>query len=104
DRSNGENAATPDGRTMSIAGVTYTKGLGVHSPSDVVFKLDGKCSTFTASAGKDDEKGGGTVVFQVWLEGRPAYTSPVKSANQPAEAVSVDISCASLLELIVDDA
>ena len=58
DRSNGESAAG-DGRTIKLAGVSYSKGLGVHAGSDLRFPLTEGCSTFAAKIGVDDEVGSG---------------------------------------------
>jgi hypothetical protein len=41
DKSNGENLAG-DGRTLTLNGVTYAKGLGVHAASEVVYNLGGR--------------------------------------------------------------
>jgi hypothetical protein len=103
DTSNGEQAAG-DGHTMSINGATFTKGLGAHANSNIAFDLGGNCTSFTASVGHDDESNPGSVVFEVWLDGVRAYASPVKSQNQAAESVSVDLRCVSKLELVVTDA
>jgi alpha-galactosidase len=103
DMSNGEQVAG-DGQMMSINGTTYTKGLGAHAASNIAFDLQGNCTSFTASAGHDDESNPGTVVFEVWLDGIRVYQSPVKGSSQAAESVSVDLTCASKLELVVTDA
>ena len=75
DRSNGEQGAT-DGIAMKIGGVTYTKGLGVHSTSQIVFNLGGGYTTFLADIGIDDEVGNaGSVIFQVLADGVSIFTS-----------------------------
>lgn len=103
DQSNGENAAN-DGRTLSINGVTYPHGLGVHAASDVRFDLAGDCSSFSASVGIDDEtNGSGSVVFQVWGDGAMLYQSPTKTGGQAATAVNVNVSGVSTLRLVVND-
>jgi hypothetical protein len=43
DTSNGE-AKEGDGYPLILGGKGYAKGLGVHAPSEVVFRLEGKCS------------------------------------------------------------
>ncbi len=55
DRSNGE-AGAADGRPLTLAGVVYPKGIGVHAPSEIRYNLTG-CSTFTTKVGLDDEVG-----------------------------------------------
>ena len=55
DMSNGESGAG-DGRTITLNGVTYSKGLGVHAISDVRYAI-ANCTRFKASVGVDDEVG-----------------------------------------------
>ena len=56
DRSNGESSGG-DGLPLSIGGVTYAKGIGVHAPSEVSVYLGRSCERFTAKIGLDDETG-----------------------------------------------
>ena len=75
DRSNGEQGAT-DGNPLTLNGVKYTKGLGVHAGSDVRYNLNGAYKTFLADVGVDDEVGGnGSVIFQVYADGALLYDS-----------------------------
>ena len=75
DSSNGESAAG-DGHTISIRGVTYAKGLGVHPNSDIVYTLNKAYTNFSSDVGVDDETGGrGSVTFQVWTDGTKVYDS-----------------------------
>src|SRR5215471_15798431 len=53
DTSNGEQAAG-DGHTISLHGVTYAKGLGVHANSEVDVPLNGAYTTFQSAIGIDD--------------------------------------------------
>jgi NPCBM/NEW2 domain len=70
-RSTGETGAN-DGRQITLDGVAYAKGIGVHSDSQLFWLLHGQCSTFQAVIGVDDEVGAaGSVIFQV-LCGRRA--------------------------------
>ena len=75
DRSNGQQLAG-DGTVITLNGVTFTKGLGVHADSDVRFALGGACNLMTAVVGVDDEVGAqGSVVFQVWTDGVKRFES-----------------------------
>lgn len=104
DRSNGDKLAG-DGRPLTIEGVTYSKGLGVHARSQLTYPLDGNCSTFAASVGMDDEVGSrGSVVFQVFVDGQAAYDSGVLRGSDAARAVNVNVSGARELRLVVGDA
>jgi hypothetical protein len=103
DTSNGEQAAG-DGRTITIAGTTYAKGLGTNADSDVALYLDGTCSRFTAQVGVDDEVGtDGTVTFSVLADGKALVTSPVLKGGDRATAIDVDVTGAQVLDLVVGD-
>src|SRR5579884_2259417 len=103
DMSNGEQAAG-DGHTITINGVTFAKGLGVHANSDVKVYLGGHCTTFTASVGVDDETAGaGSVTFSVLADGKALTTTPVIHGYQAATSLSVDLTGAQVLDLVVGD-
>jgi beta-galactosidase GanA len=110
DTSNGENAAG-DGRTISLRGTTYAKGLGVHANGDVQVYLGGNCSRLTATVGVDDEvipdvqsRGrGGTVRFRVLADGAERYISDVLTISSQPTPVSVDVSGAQRVDLLIDD-
>lgn len=94
-----------DGNPMTIDGVEFEKGLGVHALSEISFYLGGHFSTFTGNVGIDDEVDErGSVVFQVWTDGQIVYDSGVISGTDPAKEVNIDIAGANELKLIVTDA
>jgi alpha-galactosidase len=104
DRSNGELGAE-DGRPLTLNGATYTKGLGVHSYSEVRYALNGQCSTFEAVIGVDDEVGSlGSVVFHVVVDGIERYTSGVLTGASASQPVLVSLAGAGELGLVVTDA
>jgi glucose/arabinose dehydrogenase len=105
DRSNGEQGAA-DGRQISIGGVLYQRGLGVHAPSDLRFNLNRTCSgSFIADLGVDDEVGdNGSVVFQVWRDGVLAYTSPTLTGSSLRTTAIVPVANTAELRLVVTDA
>jgi hypothetical protein len=106
DRSNGE-AGAGDGRPLKLAGVSYSKGIGVHAASEITYDLNGKCSTFTAKIGVDDEIPStwpASVVFQVWADGAKLYSSPTMTAASATRGVQVSLTGRSKLSLIVTDA
>jgi alpha-galactosidase len=51
----------------------------------------------------DSERGGGTVVFEVWLDGRLAYKSNVLRSELPPESIRIDITGVKTLQLVVTD-
>ncbi len=104
DASDGEQAAG-DGRTITINGIAYAKGIGTNAVSDVRVYLAGRCTRFTAAVGVDDEqRGAGTVTFAVVADGRTVVTTPTVRGNQAATALDVDVTGAQVLDLVVGDA
>ena len=104
DMSNGEGAAG-DGHTISLRGVTYAKGLGVHANSEVDVNLGGKYATFQSDLGIDDEvNGAGTVDFQIYADGVLLYDSGRVKGNVPALHANVNVAGKNLLRLVVTDA
>ncbi len=102
DRSNGE-AAGGDGRTMAIRGSTYTKGLGVHANSDIRYDIAGQYKTFNSDIGIDNETGGnGSVIFQIWLDGKLAFDSGVVTGTDAVKQAAVDVTGARELRLVVN--
>jgi hypothetical protein len=103
DMSNG-GSGTKDGRTITLNGVTYAKGLGVNAISKVVYNLGGLYSTFLCDIGVDDEVGSsGSVVFQVQLDGKVVYDSGTMSGTTATKSVSINLGTARQLALIVND-
>ncbi len=106
DQSNGESAAG-DGRTLTLNGVTYTKGLGVHAISEIVYSLEANCSRFQAVVGLDDEidtqTQWGSVVFQVFADGVSLFNSGVMRGNSPSQPIDVDVTGRQQLRLVVSD-
>ena len=105
DRSNGEDLQG-DGRTITLNGVAYTKGLGTHALSEVRYNLAGQYTTFASDIGVDDEVTSpeSSVVFEVWADGVKLYDSGIMSANTATKNVSVNVSGKQELRLIVKDA
>jgi len=92
------------GGPLQVRGVEYATGLGVHSRSELTWKLDGKFRRFQATVGIDDSsQGKGSVVFRVLVDGKSAFTSkPVTGIQEPLAIPPVDLTRAKSLTLIVD--
>lgn len=105
DQSNGGRAAG-DGTPLELDGIRYDKGLGVHSNSEVIYSLGGRCQTLSAVLGINDRAGnkpiqrGGSVVFRIVLDDSIAYESPVIRAQTPAQPLTLDISGTEQLRLV----
>lgn len=112
----GRNTAIGDNGTkvrgkITLAGTVYEKGIGVNSPSPIVFNLGGQCSNFSAVAGIDasmDAAGKApNVIFNVLGDGESLFssgefTASTGAAAQDPLAISLDITGVQLLTLNVD--
>jgi beta-galactosidase len=103
DRSNGEQGAA-DGGPLTIGGTAYAKGLGAHAVSSVLVDLGGGCTRFRADAGVDDETGtGGSVAFEVWVDGEQRARTGVLTGSDGATRIDVDVTGGQRMELRVTD-
>jgi hypothetical protein len=104
DESNGSSGAG-DGKTITLNGVTYTKGLGVHALSDVTYQLNGAYKSFLSDVGVDDEVGSnGSVDFQVFADGVLKFDSGTMTGATGTKGIAIDITGAQQLRLHVTDA
>lgn len=102
DQSNGQQSLR-DGKPLTINGTTYTKGLGVHAASEAVYTLSGNCSTFTAQVGIDDEVGNnGSVVFQIFADGKQIYDSGILTGADAAKSVNLPVTGVNELRLVTN--
>jgi alpha-galactosidase len=101
DRTNGE-ALPLDGQSIRLRGEAYDKGLGVHGPSLIRYRLGRACSRFSADVGIDDDQGGrGSAQFEVWGDGELLFQSGTLTGTSPVREVSVDVSDRRELRLFV---
>jgi alpha-galactosidase len=100
DRSNNTQAAG-DGRTLTINGTTYAKGLGVHAVSEISYYLGRACTSFSSSVGIDDETANGSVVFQVFADGTKIADSGTMTGATAAKQLSGSLANAEQLRLVV---
>jgi hypothetical protein len=96
--------ASVQGNPMRIGSKIFSRGLGTHSNSRIVYKLGGRYRRFTAYVGADKEVMGNTIVFEVWGDGKKLWESGVMTVNDEAKRVDLDISGIDILELRVGDA
>ncbi len=86
----------------------YAKGLGMHSPARITYDLDRSYRRFEADLAIDAEAGQrGSVEFRVFIDdGSGAWqeraTSEIIRGGQPPVPISVDVSGAKRLSLLVD--
>jgi len=97
--SNG-GSGTGDGGPLMLNGSVYATGFGAYAPSALEFRPNGACLTFTADVGVDDEVGRlGSVLFQVWGDGRKLFDGGVMTGDTPTESVNVNIGGVQSLRL-----
>jgi hypothetical protein len=95
------------GNPLRIGSREFARGIGTHANSEIVYELDEPCERFEAWVGVDFEMAGytkSTVVFRVLADGRELFNSGVMRLNTPPMRVSVPISGAHEIRLIVGDA
>ncbi len=91
---------------LKIAGKTFVKGLGTHAPGEIVYRICGNYSKFSAWIGVDEYTQPyhvASVQFEVWGDGIMLYQSKVMKDNDAAIYVDVDITGINELKLIVND-
>ncbi len=91
------------GGMLRGGGTLYLKGIGMHSASRLSYALTEPYRRFQAELAVDDQTGGGgSVGFRVFVDGQVRYTSPIIRGGQPPVPVSVDITGAKRIDLVVD--
>jgi hypothetical protein len=106
-----QNVASPragcnvTGGALGVTTEAFENGIGVFAKSLLEYSLNGQFKRFKARVGIDSiTDGRGSVVFEVWTDGRKAWASPVMSGLEQSAPVDVDVSGASRLRLVVSDA
>ena len=104
DTSNGESASG-DGKPITIGGVVYDKGVGMHATGALSVELGANCTAFSAMVGLDDEvtSGIGTVQFQLFGDGTLLAETGVVTGNDAAVELSADVSGVDVLRLVANE-
>jgi hypothetical protein len=89
-------------KPITLAGKVYAKGLGTHSPSEIVYNLNAKYTIFTTEVGVDDGTAGkGSVEFQVFVDDSLAFTSGVMKGNMVPKLAVIEVNGKKKLKLVV---
>ena len=92
------------GNTITLDGVSYSKGIGTHAIGGHEFNLGGIAATFQSDVGVDDEVGvNGSVIFQVFADGLKIYDSGIMTGNTPRKTINLDVTGVRRLVLGVTD-
>jgi alpha-galactosidase len=93
-----------DNNPLRLKAVTFPHGIGTHARSEWEIDLKGGATRFAAMAGVDDERTGqGSVTFEVWVDGKKAAETPVLRGGDEPRLLSVDLTGARRLVLVVGD-
>jgi hypothetical protein len=93
-----------EGQTLTLNGVTYTKGLGTNSVSDITYKLNGAYGQFMTDIGVDDKQTvNGTVQFKIYADGVKVYDSGIMNPTSATQHVALNMAGVQTLRLVVDD-
>jgi hypothetical protein len=80
------------GTKLILGGNEHRKGLGVRAHSSLTYALGGAYKRFQATVGLDSAAMGlGSVVFQIWLDGKKVKEVSFKGSDAP-QALDVDVS------------
>jgi hypothetical protein len=92
------------GGRLVLRGTEYPKGVGLHSRSEITYRLDSAYRAFQATIGIDDDtQGKGSALFEVLVDGKPAYKSDeLTGASAAIPLKRIDITGAKTLTLRVD--
>lgn len=91
------------GGIMRCGGQMYLKGLGMHTAARISYVPPQKSKAFQASLGIDDVTDGmGSVRFRVFVDGSEKYVSPTVRGLEEPLPISVEVTGAQRLDLVVD--
>ena len=89
-----------EGAQISIGGVKYEKGVGLHANSEIVYNTDKKYSRISGVAGIDNEVSGGNALFQIYADNKLIYERELSGGQ--ADAFDLSISSVEKLRLVTD--
>lgn len=96
------------GNRLTTGNGIYSKGLGTHANSKIVYSVDGY-KEFRAVIGVDGEESGlspnyASVIFKVYLDDKLVFESPIFYQYMPSQDISIAINNAKIIKLIITDA
>jgi len=92
------------GGPIMLGRMIYHHGFGTMADSFIHVNLNGACTRFAAAVGvnEDRKKGAGSVIFQVWLDGKKAAESPLMRSGDDLYYFNVDVTGANHMILVAD--
>ena len=99
------NGASVTGKPLAIGSVTFVRGIGTHAPAEIVYRPAGKYRWLTFHAGISAEMvENGSVVVQVWLDGKKAHETAVLRIKEEPVYVCLPIDGVQEIRLVATDA
>lgn len=93
-----------DGAPIKLKGITYAHGIGTHARSEMALSLKGAATRFISIVGLDDEREGkGSIVFEIWLDGKKALSTPVMHGGDEPRFMDVKLDGVKTMTLVVED-
>ena len=93
-----------DNQPIKIKGVSFVHGVGTHAASEMRIDLKDAATKFISQVGVDDEtRGKGSVVFEVYVDGKKIASSGLMRGGEAPKTLSADLTGAKQLVLIVTD-
>lgn len=91
----------PGGKLLRIAGAAFDTGIGIFANSRLEVRNAG-FTRFNAQVGVNDSgrRGGGTVTFEVWGDGKLLARSRAAAFGEAARPLSADVSKVKIVELV----
>lgn len=89
-----------EGAQISVGGVKYEKGIGLHANSEIVYNTDKKYSRISGVAGIDNEVSGGNALFQIYADNKLIYERELSGGQ--ADIFDLSISGVEKLRLVTD--
>jgi len=87
-----------------VHGASYEDGMTLHAPAQIVYRLNGKCTTFQSDIGLDAAaNGAGTVDYQVWADDVELYDSGLVTSSTATKTVRVGVAGRNTLRLVITD-
>jgi len=94
------------GQALTLQGTTYASGFGVSAPAAIDFRPNRACSSFAADIGIDDDVAtAGSVIFQIWGDGKKLYDSGLMTGASATKSIMVNLSGITDLrmQVVADD-
>jgi hypothetical protein len=90
------------GQPLRLGGVTYEKGLGLHSRAELVFDIRGQYRRLAAIAGIDEDARFGTAWLTVTGDGKALLEKTRLARQDPPKPLQLDVAGVKRLAILVD--